>query len=45
MIGARFASNILKNHCWTHPMDLLGEIGHVESHFNPFGDSHSVSAR
>jgi hypothetical protein len=28
---------------WTHPMDLVGDIGHVESYFNPFGDS--VSAR
>jgi hypothetical protein len=28
-----------------HPMDLLGDIGYVESHFNPFGDSSTVSAR
>jgi hypothetical protein len=28
-----------------HSMDLLGDIGHVESRFNPFGDSGSVSAR
>jgi hypothetical protein len=27
------------------PDDILGEIGHVESHFNPFGDSVTVSAR
>jgi hypothetical protein len=26
-------------------MDLLGDIGHVESRFNPFEDSGSVSAR
>jgi hypothetical protein len=26
-------------------MDLLCDIGHVESRFNPFGDSGSVSAR
>jgi hypothetical protein len=26
-------------------MDLLSDIGLVESHFNPFGDSVSVSAR
>jgi hypothetical protein len=26
-------------------MDLLCDIGHLESHFNPFGDSGSVSAR
>jgi hypothetical protein len=29
----------------THPMNLLGDIGHVESCFNPFGDSGSFSAR
>ena len=27
-----------------HPLHLLGDVGHVESHFNPFGDSGSVSA-
>jgi hypothetical protein len=27
------------------PVDLLCDIGHVESRFNPFGDSGSVSAR
>jgi hypothetical protein len=26
-------------------MELLGDMGHVESHFNPFGDSVSVCAR
>jgi len=26
-------------------MELLGEVGHVESHFIPFGDSVSVGAR
>ena len=30
---------------WTHPMELLGDVGHVESHFGPFGDSASVDAR
>jgi hypothetical protein len=30
---------------WTHPMELLGDIGHVVSHFGLFGDSASVSAR
>ena len=24
---------------WTHPMELLGDVGHVESDFIPFGDS------
>jgi hypothetical protein len=28
-----------------HPMELLGEVGHVESHFGPFEDSVSFSAR
>jgi hypothetical protein len=28
-----------------HPMDLQGDIGHVESRLCPFGDSVSVSAR
>jgi hypothetical protein len=28
-----------------HPMELLGDVGHVESHFGPSGDSVSVSAR
>ena len=27
---------------WTHPMELLGDMGHVESHFFLFGDSVSV---
>jgi hypothetical protein len=26
-------------------MDLLGDVGHVESCFNPFGDSVTVGAR
>ena len=30
---------------WTHPMELLGDKGHVESHFFLFGDSVSVGAR
>jgi hypothetical protein len=29
---------------WTHLMELLGDIGHVESYFGPFGDSVSVGA-
>ena len=28
-----------------HPMELLGDMGHVESSFGPFGDSVSVGAR
>ena len=30
---------------WTHPMELLGDVGHVESHFFLFGDRVSVGAR
>ena len=30
---------------WKHTMELLGDVGHVESHFIPFGDSVSVGAR
>jgi hypothetical protein len=30
---------------WTHPMEVLVYVGHVESHFCPFGDSISVGAR
>ena len=30
---------------WAHPMELLGDVGHVESRFGPFGDSVSVSVR
>jgi hypothetical protein len=27
------------------PMELLGDVGHVESHFGLFGDIGSVGAR
>jgi hypothetical protein len=27
------------------PMELLGDVGHVESRFGPFEDSVNVSAR
>ena len=30
---------------WTHPMQLLGDVGHVEPRFSPFGVSVSVGAR
>ena len=29
---------------WTHPMELLRDVGHVESRFDPFGDGVSVAA-
>jgi hypothetical protein len=28
-----------------HTMELLGDVGHLESRFSPFGDSVSVGAR
>jgi hypothetical protein len=30
---------------WMHPIELLGDVGHVESLFFPFGDSVIVGAR
>jgi hypothetical protein len=30
---------------WTHLMELLGDVGPMESHFFLFGDSVSVGAR
>jgi hypothetical protein len=35
----------LEKSFWTHMMELLRDVGHVESHFGPFGDYVSVSAR
>jgi hypothetical protein len=28
-----------------HPMELLGDVGHLDSRFGPFGDIVSVNAR
>jgi hypothetical protein len=30
---------------WMHPMELLGDMGHVESHLALFGGNVSVNAR
>jgi hypothetical protein len=30
---------------WMHSMELIGDVGLVESHFGPFGDSVSVGVR
>jgi hypothetical protein len=30
---------------WTYPMELQGDVGHVESSFGPFEDSVGVGAR
>jgi hypothetical protein len=35
-------TNRLGNHFGTHPMELLGDMGHVESRIVPFGDGVSV---
>jgi hypothetical protein len=29
----------------THPMELLGDVGHLESRFGPFGDGVSMRTR
>jgi hypothetical protein len=46
-MGARFAPNIpqAQKSFLTHSMELLDDVGHVESHFSPFGDIVSVDAR
>jgi hypothetical protein len=43
--GLRRTYHTLRNRCWTHPMDPLGDVGHMECCFSPFGDSASLSAR
>jgi hypothetical protein len=35
----------LRNRFGRHLMELLGDVAHVESHVDPFGDSVSYSAR
>jgi hypothetical protein len=30
---------------WTRPIELVGDVSHVESHFGLFGDSITVGAR
>jgi hypothetical protein len=30
---------------WIHLMELLGDVGHIEPNFSPFGDCVSVGAR
>jgi hypothetical protein len=39
--SARFASNVSQAQklFWTQKMELVGDVGHVESHFNLFRDS------
>ena len=46
-IGAWFT--LIVSYAWksfgTHPIEFLGDVGHVESDLGPFGDSVSVCAR
>jgi hypothetical protein len=46
MVVAWFAPNIplAQKLFWMHPMDLLVDVGHVESPFGLFGDNVSVGA-
>jgi hypothetical protein len=46
-MDAWFVSNVpqAQKSFWTHRMELLGDVGHVESHFGLFGDSVIVGAR
>jgi hypothetical protein len=46
-MGACFALNVpqAQKLFWMCPMELLGDVGNVESHFGPFGGSVSVGAR
>ena len=43
-MGAWFALDVplAYKSFWTHPMELLGDVGHVESRLFPFGDSVGV---
>jgi hypothetical protein len=42
----RLAPNVIQpqKSFWTHSMELLGYLGHVEYRFGSFGDSASVGA-
>jgi hypothetical protein len=42
-----FALNIpqAQKSFWTHLIEHLGDVGHVDSHFGPFRDSVSIGAR
>jgi hypothetical protein len=46
-IGARFALNVpqARKSLWTHPIEQIGDLGHVELHFGLFGESLSIGAR
>ena len=38
-------TNRLRKSFLTHLMELLGDVGHVKSHFGPFADGVSVGTR
>jgi hypothetical protein len=42
-----FALNIpqAQKSCWTHPIEHLGDVGHVKSHFGLLRDSVSIVVR
>jgi hypothetical protein len=44
MVGAKHTTGS-ENSYWTHMMELLGDMGHVESHFDPFGGSVTLDVR
>jgi hypothetical protein len=43
--GLRQTYHRVRKSFWTHPMELLGDMGHVESHFSMFRHGVSVGAR
>ena len=43
--GLRRTYHKLGKSFWTHPMELLGDMGRVESRLFPFGDIVSIGAR
>ena len=47
MIGVQFAPNVpsTQKSFWKHPMELIGDVGLVESCLGVFGDSVGLSAR
>jgi hypothetical protein len=47
MKSAQFALNVpqARKLLWTHPIEHLGDLGHVESHFGLFGESLSIGER
>jgi hypothetical protein len=46
-MDAQFARNIpqAQKLFWTHLMELLVDVGHVESHLGTFGDNVCISER